>query len=676
MVWLSASEVAKLMSTASFSVRRRATKEGWQSRSRKGRGGGCEYHISSLPPIVQKQLNNHLRSTSFEPATPPPAGSFLWGQWEAASKAQRKNALRRTDAVKQVACLMSEKHTLDDALELVSSQTQISSATLERFYIRLKKHDPRDWAVLCLPKQRESSNNIEPLICDSAWDFFKSDYLRLEQPTITACYYRMQRVAKKKGWQIPSLRSMYRVIQKIPIHTRIVAREGEVALRRLYPSVERDKSGLAAMEWLNGDGYQHNVFVRFPNGKVGRPKTWFWQDVHSGKILAWRTAETESSCQIRLAFADVVEKYGIPQHITIDNTRAAANKFLTGGVSNRYRFKIKDTDPLGLFPALGITIHWTSVVPTAAGKSKGWGQAKPVERAFGIGGISEVVDKHPAFAGAYTGANTTKKPDNYQSKAVALDDFEAVLDVEIAAWNAKAGRRSSICAGRLSFDEAFNRSYAEAEVIKATEEQRRMFLLEAEAVKVRIDATVVLSAGRVQGYGQNRYHCAELYDYIGKLVTVRFDPDDLYKDIYIYKQSGEFIAIAECLVPAGFADKETARKMSRERRQMVKASKEVLKAERRMAAAEVTEELTEFTPKEPQTPAAKVVTGFFNKATPKTAAKPTMKAKDKPTPEVVPLEAEEQAKPLVDWEQYLTPKKKDDGELSESEKIYLEQADS
>ena len=66
------------------------------------------------------------------------------------------------------------------------------------------------------------------------------------------------------------------------------------------------------MEWLNGDGYQHNVFVRFPNGKVGRPKTWFWQDVHSGKILAWRTAETESSCQIRLAFADVVERYGIP----------------------------------------------------------------------------------------------------------------------------------------------------------------------------------------------------------------------------------------------------------------------------------------------------------------------------------------------------------------------------
>ena len=664
------------MSIASSNVRRRAIKEGWQSRRREGRGGGLEYHISSLPPIVQKKLNNTLGSTPVEPAAyPPTAGSFLWERWEAALESQREIALRRADAIKQIVCLMSEGYALGNAIELVSSRTSIGLKALTKLYYHLKKHDQKDWAALCLPKQYQLSKPTNQCIDEAAWDFFKSDYLRLEQPTITACYHRMERVAKRKGWRIPSLRSMYRLVEKIPIHTRVVAREGEVALRRLYPSVERDKSGLSAMEFLNGDGYQHNVFVKFPNGKVCRPKTWFWQDVHSGKILAWRTAETESSCQIRLAFADVVEKYGIPQHITIDNTRAAANKFLTGGVPNRYRFKVKDTDPLGLFPALGIQIHWTSVVPTASGKSRGWGQAKPVERAFGIGGIGEVVDKHPAFAGAYTGASTTKKPENYQSKAVALDDFVAVLDVEIAAWNAKTGRRSSVCAGRLSFDEAFNRSYAEAEVVKASEEQRRMFLLEAEAVKVRFDATVVLSAGSVQGYGQNRYHCVELYDHIGKPVTVRFDPDDLYKDIYIYKHSGEFIAIAECLVPAGFADKETAREVSRARKQMVKSSKEALKAQRRMTAAEVAEELTEFTPKEPQTPAAKVVTGFFNKATPKKLPK----TKEEPVPALTLPEPEAddeaEAMPLIDWNDYLPEQKKDDGELSESEKIYLDWAD-
>ncbi|VEI46997.1 Bacteriophage Mu transposase [Actinobacillus equuli] len=47
---------------------------------------------------------------------------------------------------------------------------------------------------------------------------------------------------------------------------------------------------------------------------------------------------------------DVIYKYGIPRHITIDNTRAAANKWMTGGVPNRYRFKVKPDDPKGIIP--------------------------------------------------------------------------------------------------------------------------------------------------------------------------------------------------------------------------------------------------------------------------------------------------------------------------------------
>ena len=660
-IWLGAKEVAKLLSMTRQSVWRRAARENWQSRLRQGRGGGREYHISSLPALVQNKLNDSTLGgiPPVEPVTNPPVvGSFLWERWESASQKHRKIALRYADAIKQIIALTGSDHNLSQAVEAISSQTKISSTTLKKFYYRLKRHDQTDWAALCLPSQYQSDKQAERLIDDAAWEFFKADYLRPEQPAITACYHRMRRMAKSKGWRIPHLRSMYRLIDKIPTTTRVIAREGEVALRRLYPSVERDKTQLSAMEWINGDGYQHNVFVKLPNGKVGRPKTWFWQDVYSGKILAFRTAETESSCQIRLAFADVVEHYGIPQHITIDNTRAAANKFLTGGVPNRYRFKVKDTDPLGLFPALGIQIHWTSVVATM-GKAKGWGQAKPVERAFGIGGIGEVVDKHPAFAGAYTGADTTKKPENYQSKAVAIDDFMAVLEVEIDEWNVRRGRRTAVCFGELSFDEAFSESYANTQVIKATEEQRRMFLLEAEAVKVRHDATVVLSAGSVQGYGQNRYHCAELYNLIGKLVTVRFDPDHLYKDIYIYKQSGEFIAQAECLVPAGFGDKDTAREVSRERRRMVKATKEALEAERRMAVAEVADELADITPREPEKTPSKIIAARFK----------THQIKKKPA-------VAGDTAPLIDWNEHLPEQEQDDESLNETEQIFLDQADA
>ena len=67
-------------------------------------------------------------------------------------------------------------------------------------------------------------------------------------------------------------------------------------------------------------------------------------------------------------------------------------------------------------------MHWTSVVA-----GKGWGQAKPVERAFGVGGLEEYVDKHPALAGAYTGPNPQAKPDNYGDRAVDAELFLKTL---------------------------------------------------------------------------------------------------------------------------------------------------------------------------------------------------------------------------------------------------------
>ena len=103
-------------------------------------------------------------------------------------------------------------------------------------------------------------------------------------------------------------------------------REGELALMRRHPPIERSVKDLCAMQWINGDGYLHNVFVQFPDGSIDRPKTWFWQDVHSRKILSYRPDRTENTDTIRLSFGDLVEDYGIPEHATIDNTRAAANK--------------------------------------------------------------------------------------------------------------------------------------------------------------------------------------------------------------------------------------------------------------------------------------------------------------------------------------------------------------
>ncbi|CAM3278719.1 transposase domain-containing protein [Xenorhabdus nematophila] len=141
-------------------------------------------------------------------------------------------------------------------------------------------------------------------------------------------------------------------------------------------------------------------------------RRWYYQAKPFDRS-GWRTDVSENSDSIRLALADVVEQYGIPKHVTIDNTRAAANKWMTGGVPNRYRFKVKEDDPKGIIPLLGIKLHWTSVL-----FGRGHGQDKPVERAFSHGGLGEVVDRHPALAGAYTGPNPMAKPDNYGDRVI------------------------------------------------------------------------------------------------------------------------------------------------------------------------------------------------------------------------------------------------------------------
>ena len=57
--YYSAQELVELnlagLPTSKKAILNKATKEMWESRKRKGKGGGFEYHLHSLPPETQKQ---------------------------------------------------------------------------------------------------------------------------------------------------------------------------------------------------------------------------------------------------------------------------------------------------------------------------------------------------------------------------------------------------------------------------------------------------------------------------------------------------------------------------------------------------------------------------------------------------------------------------------------------
>ncbi len=606
-IWVTAQECIGLpnLPTAPFNISNRLKKHAAENMIRKREGSKAfEFHINCLPPVaraavLKKQGVIEVAGNAIE-IKKRQSGSYshelLWQSWNNASDKQREKARERCEAVIAAAGLLDSGIDVLTAFDSVAEALSIASASVRRWYYQVKSFERSDWLAVLIGKHGQDLDvrrSKEALCSPEAWEFFCGDYLRLEQPALRTCYARLEEAAKAHQWTIPSLSAMRRKVEReIPHEQLVLLRQGERALMELYPAQERTVLDLDAMEWINGDGYQHNVFVKWFNGEVLRPKTWVWQDIRTRKILGWRTDVSENSDSIRLALADVVEQYGIPKHVTIDNTRAAANKWMTGGVPNRYRFKVKEDDPKGIIPLLDIKLHWTTVQ-----FGQGHGQAKPIERAFSHGGLGEVVDRHPSLAGAYTGANPMAKPDNYGERVVDAETFLTALAEGIAFWNRLPKRDTEACQKVLSFDDAFEQSYQESTIRKATAEQRNLLLLTAESTTVRNGAFTLEAGGKIKSR-KNRYY-SELLMGTKSKVVIRFDPQALHESVLCYTLDGRFICKAECIEKSGFGDTQAAREHHRNRMQFVKRNKEAAKAKKRMTALEVAEMMPEIAPPEP-----------------------------------------------------------------------------
>lgn len=603
----SLAEIAAALEITPRAVRKRAQKQSWACLGETLQGGGRRYNVDELPLTDQEKtrIRAHLLlcvrpgSTVFTPeaAAPeapaaPPGESrptdedreALWNYAAQKSTKNREGAARKAEAVRAVETLMERGTRKMEACEEVGGKTGTHHMTVRDWFEKTRGVDPGDWAAILIDAR--GGNRQKKKYTPEVDDVFRADYLRIERPTARACYERLERAAKAHGWEIPSLKTIMRKLEnEIPHALIVLKRQGEDAYKKCYPAQERDKTVFRALEAVNGDGYTFFKYVRFESGEVCRPTAWVWQDIYSGKILAWRLDVSENKDQIRLSIGDLIERYGIPSYFLQDNTRAAANKDITGGAKNRYRFKVSPDEPLGLIRQLGAEVHWAT---------PGHGQAKPVERCFGIGGLGEHIDKHPAFAGRGTQANP-----------IPVEEFEAIMTAEIAAYNARSKRRSKVCNGKKSFDEVFAESYAKGPIRKATREQRALWLLAPEPV------TANAKDGSIKIMG-NRYWCEELARYKGKKLVARFDPANMHKGAIVYQLDGRRIGEAECIVPAGFNDRNAARERAKQDKRRKKHLRGIEKAEIRMTAIEASELLPRETPPAAP-PSPKVIEGMFDK---------------------------------------------------------------
>jgi hypothetical protein len=581
----STSELAGLLGISRQALFKRARVRNWEKASnlRKGQGGGFVWPVDGLDEESrQRALSEYAKRQNKERQRPMTEDETAYEQQRLDCMAEqfarktekaRERACRRLQLLLEAIELVEGGMGIIKAFRLTAKNNNVHWSNLRNWYygtdkkLGVKDLPRREW----LYALQDHYVGRRPCAewTEEAKEFFFSLYLHQRAPDASECIRRMFEAAELHNWTCPNQRTIYREIKKRGTGIlRDYLRGKDKDFRNIMPPQERDHTCFQAGEATVYDATPLDLYAIFEDGElVEKPALLAGQDIYSGKLIAWRLGKTETADLYRLTIFDQLGHH-TPQHIWTDNTRAAANKLITGNGSNRHRFLNKEGDSLGLLQHAGIKHHFTS--PNHEMSSPG---AKPVERAFGIGGIHNLILNNPRIRDLGT-----------KGKPVPVVLLREVIAEEIARFNSREGRRGKHMQGR-SFDQIFAESFSQANRVNVSHFTRDLFLLNREEATVQSNGLITINAGR--GQEKNRYWSQKSSEYAKQRVLVYYDPDNLTKDICFSHLNGSFIGRAQYQPSKAFMDKEAGKEYA-------KARASILKAEKKKAAAEVTMDTLEI----------------------------------------------------------------------------------
>lgn len=464
-------------------------------------------------------------------------------------------ALKRTSALFQLAAL-------DPALpqaqryHIAAKEAGCSVGSLRRWHQLTKNLDRGDWAPALAPAWGLAAPPKAEL-SDEAWEFILSEWACQSQPALKSIYRRAQKEAVAQGWNLPSYKTILRRIAAIPAPQRAYLRDGEKGLDHFYPPLKRNYATLRLHQLWCSDGRKADLFCEWPDGYVGRPIVVAWQELRSRKILGWAIDRTETAELARLAFHHAARaSRAVPEGAYLDNGRAYAAKEMTGGQAKRNRFKINDSDPLGILTLFGIEAIWATPYH---------GQSKPIESFWNA--IAQA-ERCKAFAGSWCGNSPDAKPEEFARRAVPIATYEAFVRETIDEKNA-APHRGSGMDGR-SPNEVYAALLAGTAVRVPTERQLRLCLLAVQAVTL----------DKAHGFSVlgNRYwsECVTQLER-GQAYQARYNPADMNEPVALY-DGRKLIAEVPLWQEGDFRSRTAAKDHARARNSFKKAQREAAKA--------------------------------------------------------------------------------------------------
>lgn len=423
-------ELARLLGFLTIrSVLLRAEREGWQFRPRKGRGGGKEWLVASMPLETQHAIqmaegrlaieteaaHNALLPALKEDGNLVPARDTrdlmdpkrankaslksnlldLYLQWQSRYGATVKE--------KQNFIMAYQAGYWMDILLVVGPN--VSWKTLEEW-----KLISREQGLRGLIDGRGMCNRGKSMLTEKHKAIIKGQILLPNAPQIGACMDNIEARCKAEGLAVPSEDTVRRFVKRYErtcFDAWTFFRRGEKAWNDdCCISIQRNWGLVEVGEVVIADGHDLNFETINPEtGKPCRMTLVLFLDGRSTMPLGWEVMPSENVASIASAFRRACIRLGrIPRVVYIDNGKAFRARFFKGRhckdfTQEAFLGKIRNTGSTvvtsGLYKDLGVeTIHaWAY-----------HGQSKPIERFFGTMHSLEV------FTPSYTGRDIAHKP--------------------------------------------------------------------------------------------------------------------------------------------------------------------------------------------------------------------------------------------------------------------------
>ncbi len=455
-----------------------------------------------------------------------------------------------------------------------------------------------DWYTVLALCRKPKQSGMFPSFSDEVkkvirYIWFHPDFAS-NQGTKQMLYGKLEELAEANKWEkIPSYNSVCRYVtwlmeEKRMKNAHFLAEKGLKEYRnKVAVKGSRDTSSIQVMEFVMGDEHTFDCWVSFTdaNGKTApiRPKLVAWIDVRSRTIMGDVICKDANGRVLKQSLLKMMyqEHGGLPRHLIIDNGKDYTGRAMTGRsrkvrhgepegskeyMGNELAF---DDETIGFYRSIGIEDDRRAL------PHQPWDKAQ-IERAFGTV-CSQFTKWMASYTGTLTGSRTSAKVTKdiqkmfEQGQLLTMDEFMEAWRKWLEKYHNKLHRGLKKAGEQWVTPFGMFENGDRYEKALPPKSQATILMLESENVLVR-------NVG-IQRWGLE-YRAQELCDYIGELVNIKYDPNDI-TTIYVFDRKTHRricdAASQELLQMAPQMNKEVYEKHMRMKKKQEKKDRELLK---------------------------------------------------------------------------------------------------